>query len=295
MIKRIILSLIALALIGAGAFWLLTAPGTLSLADLPDHEPDVEHGQYMFYAGGCASCHATPGSEDKLALGGGLKLASPFGDFYVPNISPDPEDGIGGWSTLDLVNAMVKGVSPDGSHYYPAFPYTSYQRMKLEDVIDLKAFMDTLEPVKSDVPPHDLPFPFNIRRSLGGWKLLNLDGKRFEPDPSLSDQINRGAYLVTGPGHCGECHTPRDALGGLERSKWLTGAPSPEGDGKVPGITAADLDWSADDIAYALETGFTPDYDSLGSSMAAVVRNTSHLTSEDRAAISAYLKSVPGQ
>jgi len=296
MIKRLILTLLALALVGAGVFWLVTAPQTLSETDLPDHAPDLANGEYMFYAGGCASCHATPGSDDKLALGGGLKLGSPFGDFFVPNISPDAEDGIGGWSTLDLVNAMVKGVSPNGSHYYPAFPYTSYQRMKLEDIIDLKAFLDTLEPVKSDVPPHDLPFPFNIRRTLGGWKFLYLDGKPFEPDPDASDQINRGAYLVTGPGHCGECHTPRDALGGLERDKWLTGAPSTEGEGTVPGITADTLEgWTAADIAYALESGFTPDFDSLGSSMAAVVRNTAHLTPEDRDAIAAYLESVHGQ
>ncbi len=296
MLKRIILALLALALIGAGAFWLLTAPRVLSASDLPDLTPDVEHGRYMFFAGGCASCHATPGQEDPFVLGGGLALPSPFGTFHVPNISPDPDAGIGGWSTLDFVNAMMKGVSPDGSHLYPAFPYTSYQRMKLEDVIDLKAFLDTVEPVSSEVPAHELPFPFNARRALGVWKLLNLDGKPFAPDPDAGAEVNRGAYLVTGPGHCGECHTPRDPLGGLERDKWLAGAPNPEGKGKVPDITSAGLeDWSDNDIAYALETGFTPEFDSLGSSMAAVVRNTAHLTPEDRAAIAAYLKSVPGK
>jgi len=295
MFKRIIFVLLALALVGAGAFWLITAPDTLAASDLSDHEPDLENGRYMFFAGGCASCHKTPGQEDALNLGGGLELGSPFGTFRVPNISPDPDDGIGGWSTLDFANAMLKGVAPDGSHYYPAFPYTSYQRMRPEDVIDLKGFIDTLEPVSSDVPGHDLPFPFNIRRSLGGWKFLNLDGKSFEPDPALSDQINRGAYLVNGPGHCGECHTPRDPLGGLQRGEWLTGAPNPEGKGTVPDITAAGLsDWPESDIAYALETGFTPDFDSLGGSMAAVVRNTANLTPEDRDAIAAYLKSVPG-
>lgn len=291
MLKRIILALLALALIGAGAFWLLTAPRVLSASDLPDRTPDVEHGRYMFFAGGCASCHATPGQEDPFVLGGGLALPSPFGTFHVPNISPDPDAGIGGWSTLDFVNAMIKGVSPDGSHLYPAFPYTSYQRMKLEDVIDLKAFLDTVEPVSSEVPAHELPFPFNVRRALGVWKLLNLDGTPFAPDPDAGAEVNRGAYLATGPGHCGECHTPRDALGGLERDKWLAGAPNPEGKGKVPDITSAGLeDWSDNDIAYALETGFTPDFDSLGSSMARVVRNTSQLTPEDRAAIAAHLK-----
>ncbi|WP_436639896.1 c-type cytochrome [Microbaculum sp. FT89] len=296
MTRRIILSFLALALIGAGAFWLLTTPRTLAAGDLPDHRPDVEHGRYMFFAGGCASCHATPGQEDPLVLGGGLELPSPFGTFHVPNISPDADTGIGGWSTVDFANAMVNGVSPDGSHYYPAFPYTSYQRMKLEDVIDLKAFLDTLAPASTAIPGHDLPFPFNIRRALGVWKLLNFDGEPFAPDPAASEEINRGAYLVTGPGHCGECHTPRDALGGLERDKWLSGAPSPDGKGKVPDITATGLkDWSANDIAYALETGFTPEFDTLGSSMAAVVRNMAELTPEDRAAIAAYLKSVPGQ
>jgi mono/diheme cytochrome c family protein len=295
MIKRIVLVLLALALIGAGAFWLLTVPRVLSAADLPDHDPDLANGEYMFYAGGCAGCHAKPGAGDPLNLAGGLALASPFGTFHVPNISPDPETGIGGWSTLDLVNAMQRGVSPSDHHLYPAFPYTSYQRMRVEDVIDLKAFLDTLQPVSNAVPPHELPFPFNIRRGLGLWKLLYLDGKHFEPDPAVDEAINRGAYLVQGPGHCGECHTPRDVFGGLQRGKWLSGAPAPDGKGKVPDITSAGLkDWSASDVAYALETGFTPDFDSLGSSMAEVVRNTAHLTAADREAIAAYLKSVPG-
>lgn len=295
MFKRIVLTLLALALLGAGAFWFLTAPRMLSAADLPDHQGDPEAGRHMFFAGGCASCHATPGQDDPFVLGGGFELPSPFGTFRVPNISPDPDTGIGGWSDLDFVNAMMRGVSPGGRHYYPAFPYTSYQRMKPEDVLDLKAFLDTVGPVSNEVAGHDLPFPFNVRRGLGLWKLLYLDGQRFAPDPDAGEEINRGAYLVTGPGHCGECHTPRDALGGLQRDRWLKGGPSPEGkDETIPDITPSGLDWSAGDIAYALETGFTPDFDSLGSSMARVVRNTSRLTPEDRAAIAAYLKSLPG-
>ncbi|MEJ8571364.1 cytochrome c [Microbaculum marinum] len=294
MLIRIISGLVVLALIGAGAFWLLTMPTPLAATDLPDHEPDVANGEYMFYAGGCASCHATPDQDDPLQLGGGLALPSPFGTFRVPNISPDPDSGIGGWSAIDLVNAMTRGIAPGGTHLYPSFPYTSYQRIKVEDIIDLKAFLDTVPAVASDVPGHELPFPFNIRRGLGLWQLLFLDGEPFTPDPDATDQINRGAYLVTGPGHCGECHTPRNVLGGLERDRWLEGAPNPEGEGTVPDITAAGLaNWSASDIAYALESGFTPDFDSLGGSMARVVRNTSQLTADDRDAIAAYLKSLP--
>jgi mono/diheme cytochrome c family protein len=229
-------------------------------------------------------------------LAGGAALKTPFGTFHAPNISPDREAGIGGWSTLDFVNAMTRGISPGGRHYYPAFPYTSYQRMRLTEVVDLKAFLDTLSPATTRPPGHELPFPFNIRRGLGLWKLLHLDGKPFGPDPAADEIVNRGKYLVEGPGHCGECHTPRDGFGGLDRSRWLAGGPNPEGKGRVPNITPhADglADWSEDDIAYALETGFTPEFDSLGSSMADVQLNMAHLPATDRQAIARYLKSVP--
>src|SRR5262249_16388133 len=150
-------------------------------------------------------CHAQPGQDDKTKLGGGLALKSPFGTFYVPNISPDPRDGIGTWSEADFVTAMTKGTSPDRQHYYPAFPYTSYQRVRIEDLRDLVGFLKTLPPVSSKVRDHDLPFPFNVRRVVGLWKWLFLDGTPFEPDPTKSAEFNRGAYLVNGPGHCAEC------------------------------------------------------------------------------------------
>jgi mono/diheme cytochrome c family protein len=298
MLRRIALTLLVLALAGAGAFWLLTMPRGLEAADLPDHSPDVENGRYMFFAAGCASCHAAPGQDDPFRLAGGLALKSPFGTFHAPNISPDPVHGIGGWTDLDFANAMMRGIGPGGEHLYPAFPYTSYQRMRLEDVLDLKAFIDTLDPVAGEAPRHDLPFPFTIRRGLGLWKLLYLDGEPFVPDPAASEEINRGAYLVRGPGHCGECHTPRDMLGGMQPAHYLAGGPSPEGEGRIPNITPSAEGigaWSAGDIAYALETGFTPEFDSLGGSMARVVRNTARLAPADRDAIAAYLKSVPPQ
>ncbi|MGE0233163.1 MAG: c-type cytochrome, partial [Flavobacteriaceae bacterium] len=224
--RRLLLALIVLMLAGAGAFWWLSAPQVLKAADIPSAVGDPERGEYAFYMAGCSSCHAAPGSDDRLSLAGGMEFATAFGTFRAPNISPDPDAGIGGWSTLQFVNAVMRGVSPKGDHYYPAFPYSSYQRMKIEDVVDLKAFMDTLPPVAKPAPGHDVPFPFNFRRGLGFWKLIYIDRMPFRPDPDLNDQQNRGAYLVEGPGHCNECHTPRSILGGLDYTRRLSGAPN---------------------------------------------------------------------
>ncbi len=199
--------------------------------------PNLDNGKDMFYAGGCASCHATPKQDDKTRLGGGLGLKSPFGTFYVPNISPDPNDGIGKWSEADFVTAMMKGTSPDGRHYFPAFPYTSYQRMRVDDVRDLFAHIKTLPAVQGRVRDHDVPFPFNVRRTLGGWKFLFLDGKPFQPDPTKSAQWNRGAYLVNGPGHCAECHSAAQSARRHHREQRFAGGPNPEGEGWVPNIT----------------------------------------------------------
>ena len=189
---------------------------------------------------------------------------------------------------------MTKGTSPDGRHYFPAFPYTSYQRMRMEDVRDLFGYLKTLPAVKGRVRDHDVPFPFNVRRTLGCWKLLFLDGKPFQPDPAQSTTWNRGAYLVNGPGHCAECHSPRNILGGIIAAQLFAGGPNPEGKGWIPNITQKGLgDYSEKDIAYLLETGNTPDGDSVGGPMAAVIRNTSQLTPEDRAAMATYIKSLP--
>lgn len=299
MIRRLILILIVLGAIAAAALWFLSAPRSLAESDLPDHTPDVANGEIMFWASGCESCHAAPGAtgEDLLKLGGGLAMETPFGVFNVPNISPDTETGIGSWSTVDFASAMKHGVGRDGKLLYPAFPYASYQRMTLEDIIDLKAFLDTLEPVSNQVADHELPFPFNVRRGLGLWQLVFVDGETFTPDPDASDQINRGAYLVEGPGHCGECHTPRNVAGALIGELALSGAPNPEGDGTVPNITP-DPDtgigsWSEADLVTMFKTGFTPEFDSVGGTMAAVQRNLAKLSDEDIEAMAAYLKSLP--
>ena len=293
--RRFLLAVLVLAVIGAAVFWFVTIPGTVPASALGSYTPNLENGKTMFYAGGCASCHATPDQEDKTRLGGGMALKSPFGTFYAPNISSDARDGIGGWSEADFIGAMWKGTSPDGRHYYPAFPYTSYQKMKMEDVRDLFAHLKTLPAVTGKVRDHDLPAHFKIRRMLGAWKFLFLDGEPFKPDASKPAAWNRGAYLVNAPGHCAECHSPRNLLGGIVSKQRFAGGPDPEGgDGSVPNITQGGLgDYSEKDIAQVLATGEMPNGDSVGGGMTAVVRNTGQLTPEDRAAMATYVKSLP--
>ncbi len=294
MIRKLLWWAAAAAALGPAVFWFLTIPATVPGSVLSPHTPDLANGRELYYAGGCASCHAVPKKPDKTKLGGGLALNSPFGAFYVPNISSDPNDGIGAWTEAQFITAMVKGTSPTGEHYYPAFPYTSYQRMRFEDLRDLFAYLKTLPAVAGRVRDHDLPFPFNIRRTLGGWKLLFLDGQPFKPDPSQSAQWNRGAYLVNGAGHCAECHSPRNALGAVIERLRFTGGPAPDGQGGVPNLTQFKLkNWSQADFAGTLEDGMTPDADRVGGNMVEVVRNTSQLTGADRMAMAAYLKSLP--
>jgi mono/diheme cytochrome c family protein len=293
--KRVVLGLALIALIGLGVFWWLTIPATVPAASLPARQPDLANGQIMFNAGGCSSCHAVPNQNDRLKLGGGLAIPSPFGTFYAPNISPDQNDGIGKWSEPDFVTAVVKGTSPSGAHFYPAFPYTSYQRAKIEDVRDLFAYLKTLAPVPGRVRDHDMSFPFSIRRTLGIWKLLFLDGKPFVADSAHSATWNRGAYLVNGFGHCAECHSPRNLLGGIITAQRFAGGPNAAGEGWVPNITQKGslAEWSVQDIAYFLETGELPEGDKAAGSMGRVIRNTSQLSREDRHAMAEYLKSLP--
>jgi len=289
--------LVVLGLAGLAVFWFLTAPSTLDASALKaDYKPDLANGETMFTIGGCVSCHKSPGQADRLKLGGGLGLASPFGTFYAPNISSDPAHGIGGWTELEFVNALMRGVGREGGHLFPALPYTSYQHMKIEDVRDLWAYLKTVPPVAEPSKPHAVGFPFNIRRSLGGWKLLFVDQKPFVPDPAKSAEWNRGAYLVEGPGHCSECHSPRNVIGGIKAAERYAGGPDPEGKGWVPNITPhADGigSWKEAEIAEFLKTGLTPQFDSAGGSMAEVIENTSRLTDGDRAAMANYIASLP--
>jgi mono/diheme cytochrome c family protein len=294
--------LVAGLVVVVGALWIVTLPVVVPAAALPPYTPNLDNGRTMFNAGGCSSCHATPAADpnavDRTRLGGGLALHSPFGTFYVPNISPDPNDGIGGWSEANFVTALWKGTADDGENLYPAFPYTSYQHMVLNDVRDLFAYLKTLPPVAGAVRDHELSFPFNQRRLLGVWKLLFLRGGPYVPDDSKSTQWNRGAYLVNGPGHCAECHSPRNVLGGIIESQRFAGGPAADGSGWVPNITAFGLQrgddpWTEKDIAAFLDSGMTPSGDFAGGSMAEVIRNTSLLGAADRAAIAAFIAALP--
>lgn len=301
--RKAFLALLLLGLAGALAFYLLTMPVRVAASALPAHTPNLANGKYMFTAGGCAECHAVPLEgcddlkiKDEQTLAGGRCLKTPFGTFNVPNISPDKETGIGTWSTLDFVNAMKHGIDDEGAYLYPAFPYPSYQRMTFEDLVDLKAYLDSLPAVTNEVPPSDLRFPYNIRRALGLWNRLYVDGRSFTPDPKASAEINRGAYLVRAVAHCSECHSSRNLIGGIVKDTEFAGAPGLERDDYVPNITPSKDgigDWSEEDIAYLLETGNTPDYDTIGGTMAPVQRNMAKLTPEDRKAIAAYIKLLP--
>jgi mono/diheme cytochrome c family protein len=294
--KRLLLVLVVLGLAGLGAFLVITRPQTSDAADFAQITGDAARGEHVFWAGGCTSCHAAPDAtgDAKLVLSGGLAFKTAFGTFHAPNISPDPDQGIGTWSVVDLDSAMRHGTSPQGQHYYPAFPYTSYIHATRQDVADLHAFLMTLP--ASDTPnlPHDVGFPFNQRILLGGWKFLFLSDA-WVVDGDLTPAETRGRYLVEGLGHCSECHTPRNVIGGRDKGRWLAGGPNPDGPGTIPNITPGKLTWSEAEIAEYLSSGFTPDFDSAGGGMADVVLNTGRLPAADREAMAAYLKRVPAQ
>lgn len=292
---KTLLSLAVLAAVGVAGYLVVTRPAPLPANAMAGLVGDVDRGEQVYHASGCASCHKEPGIDDEemaKILKGGLKFTSAFGTFYAPNVSPDREQGIGDWAALDLANAMLRGVGREGEHLYPAFPYASYRNTSLQDVADLYAYLMTLPPDATPSIPHELSFPFNLRITLGGWKMLFVT-EDWVVTGDLTAAEERGRYLVEGLGHCGECHTPRNLMGGMQRSDWLAGGPDPAGKGEFPGLSPDKLTWSEKDIAYYLRAGFTPDYDSVGGEMVHVVDNYSHLTNADREAVAAYLKRVP--
>jgi mono/diheme cytochrome c family protein len=289
---RLVLALVVVVLVAVAA-WLLVpwrgAPPEIALSG------DAARGEYVLRLGGCVTCHTDEKNGGKF-LAGGRALGSPFGTFYTSNITPDPGTGIGGWSTGAFVRAMTEGLSPAGHPYFPAFPYTSYTHMTPQDLADLKAYLDAVEPVASAVPDHEVPFPFGFRPLLKGWQLLFFEDGTFAPDPNRSDAWNRGAYIVNGPGHCSECHTPRNALGAPERDRFLAGTRDGPDGKPVPNITPHPDgigDWSKSDLVFAFQTSILPDGDVFGGAMAEVVDDgLSHLSTRDLEAIAEYLLTV---
>jgi mono/diheme cytochrome c family protein len=299
-LRKLVVGIASLAVIAGVAGWFASAPRPIvaSGSDALEQGGDAARGQVIFAAGGCASCHTTPGQQDRLKLGGGLELKSPFGSFFAPNISPHPTDGIGRWKVADLVNAMQAGVSPAGEHYFPAFPYTTYAHAKVDDIRDLMAYLRTLEPVAGKAPAHTVGFPFNVRRGLGLWKLAFMDSTPITPDTSQSAEWNRGHYLADALGHCAECHSGRNLLGGIEAKYRYAGGPDLEGKGWVPNITqdkGGIASYSLVDIKELLKSGLMENGDYVGGSMTEVVRNMAALPDSDRSAIATFIKSLPAR
>lgn len=275
------------------AVWLFfsVAP-VLSAAD-----DALQQGEYLFHAAGCTTCHT---KEDKKGppLAGGRALKTAFGIFYSSNITPDPDTGIGRWSEADFRRALREGISPDGKHYYPAFPYTSYTRLTEADLHALWKYLSSRQSVRVANKPHELPWYLRSRTLLGVWKTLYFRPGALQPPSDRPPAWNRGAYLVKAVAHCGECHTPRNFLGGFKEAQPLAGNPHGVDDTRIPNITPDRKTgigkWSTSDIAGYLETGMTPDGDFAGDLMADVIDNsTSRLTRDDRRAIALYLKSLP--
>ncbi len=292
--RRLVRAIILLAAIGASAGWVLTRPVHITDDEVAALTGDAAAGEAIFWAGGCASCHAAEDASDeaRLVLGGGQAFPSDFGTFRAPNISPDPTQGIGDWSLAQFLTAMQNGISPEGQHYYPAFPYTAYRLADRQDLADLFAFLQTLPASDQASLPHDVGFPFSIRRAVGLWNVLYLRDE-FVVTGDLTEEEARGRYLSEALAHCGECHTPRGALGAVDRSRWLQGAPALTGRGTIPALTPDELDWSADEIAAYLNDGFTPTFDAAGGHMRSVIANLANLDAADRAAIAAYLGRLP--
>ncbi len=285
----VVLALVVLAGLGVAAWFFKPVEGPardLSLAG------DVTRGEYVMRLGGCIACH-TDIANDGAYLAGGAAIKTQFGDFTPPNITSDPDAGIGSWTLAEFSDAMSNGKGPGMvEHLYPAFPYDNYTLMTDQDIVDIYAALMAVEPVATPAPGHRLSFPFNMRVLMLGWKNMFFTPERFKSDPARSPLWNRGNYLANGPGHCTACHTPRNALGGREDGRAFAGGEGTPG-GRVPAITKARLVEEGYDRAAlvdALKTGFTPGFNVLGGTMGEVIEEaTSHWTDNDLEAVAAYL------
>jgi mono/diheme cytochrome c family protein len=258
----------------------------------------IARGAYLTVAAGCDNCH-TDRAHGGQPYAGGLALATPFGTFFSPNITADPQSGIGGWTDAQFLRALREGVRPDGANYFPVFPYPSFTGITDDDALAIKAYLFSLPAVHQANRPHDISFPVSWRFLQTGWKILFFNAGPFRPAPERSAAYNRGAYLVTALAHCGECHTPRNWLGAPDRDGFLSGTPDGPDGKKVPNITQDKPtgigNWSEADIVGVLTDGHLPDFDFVSGAMGEVVKDTARLTDEDRRAIADYLKTVPSR
>ena len=299
MSRSIVLALALILALGLAVFWVLSTPRPLTVADIPQHTPNLANGEVLYHAGGCISCHQPSpdlaGIENTVPAGG-APLHTPVGTLYPMNLTPDPETGIGKWTDLQFLNAVQRGISPEGENLIPALPYTSDAHMKPEDVLDIRAYLASLPPVKSPEREPDITALPLVRRGVGLWKWVGLDTTPWTPDPSQSESWNRGSYLVNGPGHCQECHTPRNIFMARNASKAFAGGPHPEGKGRVPsllGLIERGRYTDAADLASALANGEALGYDKLASGgMGQVQRNISQLPEGDIQAIADYIASL---
>ena len=292
--------LVLVAALAIGVTAMSRQPVHSSPVPLNALEATVEQGAYLARAGNCLACHT---ADDGQAYAGGLAFKTPFGTLYSTNITPDPATGLGDWSFADFHRAMKQGLRPDGQHLYPAFPYTDYARLTDEDIASLFLYLQSLEPVRAPARDNVLRFPYSQRALLAGWKWLFHTDTTLRPDPARSDDWNRGAYLVEGPGHCGACHTPRNALG-AEKTDWALSGGVHEDRVKLGfyrrwsavNLTGADTglaSWSEDDIVAYLKTGKSRKAIVHGPMREVILHSTSHLTDADLKAMAVYLKSLP--
>ncbi len=289
--KRLLAGLGFVALAGGGAMLFLAQGPKVERRDLSGLEGDPDRGVYVARLGGCVACH-TDAKNGGAVLAGGGPIKTEFGTFYGPNITPHDEDGIGAWTLEEFAAAMTAGEAPDGSSYYPVFPYDHYTRMTDQDIVDLWAGIRTVPAVAGSTLGHELTFPFSLRLAATFWRTMFLDAKGGPPPVVVAKSVERGEYIAEGSGHCGACHSPRNLLGGIVESDAYAGGISADGE-KVPAITPEALQtagWNETDLAYALKTGITPNGDVFGGSMAEVIQDGARFWNDaDREAVARYL------
>lgn len=281
-----------IAAVIAGSATFMFRGNELPETDFTSLKGDADRGAYVARQAGCIACHTNEAGGGEL-LAGGPPLKTPFGTFYAPNVTSDRVEGLGDWSLNDFATALRHGTSPEGEPYYPAFPYTFYSKLTDQDVTDLWAAFQTVPAASEPAKISQLKFPFNQRWALRGWQNMFFESETYLKDPDRSELWNRGKYIVTGPAHCGACHTPRNPLGARDLEQALHGAGGLPGDERSPPITPAKLlekGWTERNLAFGLRFGTKPNGDVVGGSMGEVIRDgTSWLTDEDLGAIAHYL------